>query len=237
MIIRFIESIGDKALNIALSFYNTVAFSFLSIINIITIKNYTKKTKQKFIIQLYRTTLLSLPKFALLAFLLGSIVVSIVIILAGKYNFHLQVGSIIVNFVMNVFSPIFTAFFILNKSKILSKHEDFMDTLIPYVLSSIIGMLSLSMLFATIVLISSYFPLFFFMHMDLQTYKQLIFESIELQDILTLFIKSIIYGFIIMVFSIYGRLQVYNTLHIIRKIIFTIFFIELISLLLKSSLN
>ncbi|MFT5661954.1 MAG: ABC-type transporter Mla maintaining outer membrane lipid asymmetry permease subunit MlaE [Sulfurimonas sp.] len=235
MIVHFIENIGAKVLNITLSFYNIIVFSLLSFLNIATPNNYTFKIKKKLILQLYRTTLFTLSRFSLLAFLLGSIVVGVFIIVAGEYNFHLQIGSLIVNFIVNVFAPVFTAFYILNKSKILLKKKDYESTLIPYALSSLVSTLSLSMLFASIVLTSSYFPIFFFMHMDVDTYKQLVFESIEFQDILTLFIKSILYGLIIVILPIYGRLQSYNTLSIMRRIIFSIFFIELVSLLIQSS--
>ena len=237
MIVHFIENIGARVLNSTLSFYNILIFSLLSFFNMASPSNYTLKVKQKLIVQLYRTTLFTLSRFSLLAFLLGSIVVGVFIIIAGEYNFHLQIGSLIVNFIVNVFAPVFTAFYILNKSKIFLKNKNYECTLISYALSSMVSTLSLSMLFATIVLISSYFPIFFFMHMDVHTYKQLVFESLEFQDILTLAIKSLLYGFIIVIIPIYGRLQSYNSLHIIRRIIFTLFFIELVSLLIKSSLE
>ncbi len=75
MIVHFIENIGAKTLNITLSFYNIIIFFILSFLNIATPNNYTFKVKQKLILQLYRTTLVSLSTFTFLAFLLGSIIV------------------------------------------------------------------------------------------------------------------------------------------------------------------
>ena len=237
MIVHFIENIGAKVFNVTLAFLSVITFSLLSFLNILAPNNYTFKIKKKLTLQLYRTSLYSLSPFSLLAFLLGFIVVGVFIIIAAEYNFHLQIGTLIVNFIVNVFAPVFTAFYILNKSKILSKNEDFENTLIPYALSSVISTFSLSVLFATIILTSSYIPIFFFMHMDLHTYKQLVITSIEVQDIITLSIKSILYGFIIVIIPVYGRLHSSTTLHILRKIIFSVFFIELISLVIKSSLS
>jgi len=237
MVIGFIESIGDKTANIFISTYNIILFSTLSILNIFNPVNYTKTLKTTFVLQLYRTTIAIIPRFSIFSFFFGSVLVSVLIILASKYNLHLEIGSFVINFIINTFATVFSALFVLIKSNILYKKPSVYSNTTPYLLSSVLSTMTLSLYFTFLVLISSFIPLMFFIHIDLHSYKQLIFDSIELLDILTLFTKSILYGLIITIVPIYHKAKSSTLLHIILTTIISIFTIEVLSLILRLYIN
>lgn len=111
--IKLIEKIGDKTLISTKGSLDFLIFVFKSIIYMLTPKTYTKEVRALFIEQIYFSGIKSLPAFLFLALVLGSILILISIIFAIKFNLMEQMGTLLVLFVVNEFSPIFTTLFFI----------------------------------------------------------------------------------------------------------------------------
>lgn len=260
-ILRFIENIGDAALDFLDSIYEALHFSTLCILHLLRAKSYSPATLMVLIKQIYFTAIGVIPLFIFLAFAFGSVFVGVIIVLAAKYNLQSEIGSILVTFVLNEFAPIFTALLVslrsgaainteiavMNVNKELntlrSYDIDLIDYLfLPRIISGIISVTSLSILFAIIMLVSGYIITLFYMHMDLHTYKNLLLNALEFSNFLTLLLKSIAFGFVTMLIPIYSGLKAQNSYTAIPisvmggmvKLFIAIFFIEVTALLLQS---
>ena len=229
MVLRFIENIGDKTINFFSSFYQGLFFSLSVILNICNPKNYDAKTQKNLVTKIYHSSIVIIPHFVSIAFVFGSIIIGTLILLATEYSMQDKIGSIIVTFVLNEFSALFTVLFITLR---FSKTETTQEGVLSSVVSGIVSVLTLSLLFALVMISSGYIFTFFFMGMDLHTYKYLIFNAIEIQNIVVLLVKSTIFGFIATVIPIYSATQNIKKNRNIAKILISIFFIEIISLLI-----
>jgi phospholipid/cholesterol/gamma-HCH transport system permease protein len=122
-------------------------------------------------------------------------------------------------------------------------HIDLIDYLfIPRIISGIISVTSLSALFAIIMLSSGYLFAFFYMGMDLYSYKMLLLNAIEIKDFVILVSKGIAFGFATMVIPIYSGLNAFDSytaipisvLNGMVKLFISLFVIEVLSLLIQS---
>lgn len=256
MILRWTETLGDKVIQKILSLYTGLEFSILCFFHALNPWSYNKEMRESFVRQIYSMSITVIPIFSFIAFLFGSIVLGIVIATASKYNLQMQLGSIIVNFVINDFSPIFTAFFISLRSstlinKQISSHslqdeDNLINTLVlPRLLSGVFSTVTLSVLFSIIMIVSAYVSIYLFTGMDFHSYTQLLLEALEMKNIFILFVKAIAFGFFIMLIPIYNGLLIAKSanakkisfIRIFIKLFFAIFFIEIFSLLFLALLH
>ncbi len=255
-ILSFIEKIGDKTINAFLSFYKILEFSILCLIHILNPRSYNQKMRISLVNQIYHTSITIAPVYSLIAFVFGFVIIGIFISLATKFNLQLQIGSLIVNFVVNEFSPIFTALFISLRSGTLihrklalidlNNEVDLINNIVlPRIISGMLSTLTLSILLSLIMLASGYIFIFFFMGMDIHTYKQLLYDAFNIHNVVILFFKSLALGFITMLIPIYNALHIaqnklsqrISLINTLVKLFFAIFFIEVFSLLLLALLN
>jgi phospholipid/cholesterol/gamma-HCH transport system permease protein len=261
MVLRFLESIGDKTFAFFSSIYEALHFTALCLIHMVQPKSYNPAMRMVLTKQIYFTAVGIIPLFIFMAFLFGSVIVGVVIALATQYNLQSQIGSILISFVMNEFAPFFTALLIslrsgtavnteiavMNVNKELNTLQQYEIDLIDYlflprIISGIISVTSLSVLFAIIMLSSGYVFTLFYMNMDIHTYKNLLINAITFNDLLILVAKSIAFGFVTMLIPIYSGLKTSNSytaipisvLNGMVKLFIAIFFIEVLSLLLQS---
>ena len=261
MILRFIEGIGDKTIKMGSNFFEVIEFISLCFIHMLNPKSYNPAMRMVLTKQIYFTAVGILPIFIMMAIFFGSIIIGVVIVLATTYNLEDNIGSIIIAFVVDEFSPFFTALLIslrsgtainteiavMNVNKELNTLRrykiDLIDYLfLPRIIAGIISVTSLSTLFAIIMLSSGYIFTLFYMDMDLYTYKNLLLASIELKDIVVLISKGIAFGFVIMLIPIYSGLKAgssytaipISVLNGMIKLFIAIFLIEVLSLLLQS---
>jgi len=231
------------------------------LVHLINPKSYNSAMRMVLTKQIYFTAVGIIPLFIMMAFLFGSIIIGVVISLATQYNLQDKIGSIIITFVIDEFSPFFTALLIslrsgtainteiavMNVNKELNTLKtyniDLIDYLfLPRIISGIISVTSLSILFAFIMLSSGYLYTLFFMNMDFHSYKLLLISAIEVKDIVLLLLKSIAFGFVTMLIPIYSGLKTANSytaipisvLNGMVKLFIALFFIEVLSLLLQS---
>jgi len=224
-------------------------------------KSYNPAMRMVLTKQIYFTAVTIVPLFVMMAFIFGSVIIGVVIALATEYNLQDKIGSIIVTFVIDEFSPFFTALLIslrsgtainteiavMNVNKELNTLKQYNINLIDYlflprIISGIISITSLSIIFALIMLSSGYVFTLFYMNMDLHTYKYLLMNAIEVKDLVTLLVKSIAFGFVIMLIPIYSGLKTgsaytaipISVLNGMVKLFIAIFLIEVLSLLIQS---
>jgi len=258
MILKTIESIGEKSINTFSSFYEAIKFTFICLTHMFNPRSYNPAMRVTLVKQTYFTAIGILPLFVMMAILFGSVIVGVVIVLASQYGLSEKIGSILITFVVDEFSPFFTALLIslrsstavnteiavmkVNRELSTLEHYDInlIDYLfLPRIIGGIISVTSLSIIFALIMLSSGYIFVLSYMNMDLFTYKKLLIDAIELKDILLLLIKGIAFGFLTMLIPIYSGLKTANAytaipisvLNGMVKVFIAIFFVEVLSLI------
>lgn len=256
MILKFVETIGDKTIDVFASFYQAFTFAVFCFFHMMSPQSYNETMQKALVHQIYHTSITIIPIFSLIALVFGSIIIGIVISLATNFNLQVGIGSIIVNFVVNEFSPIFTALFIsLRSGTLISKKLALIDitnevdlidnTILPRILSGILSTVTLSILFATIMIMSGYVSVYFFIGMDFHTYEQLLYGALSLDNIFIFFFKTISFGFIVMFIPIYNGISVsknkltkrISLIDTLIKLFFAIFFVEIFALLFVSLLE
>ena len=259
--LKYIESIGDKTITSLHSFFDILRFTSLTLIHLVLPSSYHPAMRMVLVKQIYFTAITLLPLFLTMAFLFGSVIIGIIIILATKFNLLLETGSIITTFVIGEFAPFFTALLISLRSSTAVNTEiavmkvnnelstlesygvDLIDYLfLPRIISGIVSALFLSIVFAVVMILSGYLFVLFYLNMDLYSYIFIIVDALEIKDVMILFIKSIAFGFFTMLIPIYSALQTANfnsaipisVLNGMVKLFITLFFIEVLSLVLQS---
>ena len=261
MIIRFLEGLGQKVIDAVNSIFEALKFTVLCLIHMLRPNSYNAAMRMVLTKQIYFTAIGILPIFIMMAFIFGSVIIGVVIMLAYEYNLQDQIGSIIITFVIDEFSPFFTALLVSIRSSTainteiavmrvnreLNTLREYKISLIDYlflprIISGIISVTSLSVLFALIMLSSGYVFTLYYTNMDLHTYKYILISAIEVQDLIILLSKGIAFGFVTMLIPIYCGLKTaksntaipISVLNGMVKLFITIFFIEVLSLILQS---
>ena len=256
-----IERLGEKTITTFRSLFEIVQFILIVLLHLFNPKCYNSAMRMVLTKQIYFTAIGIIPIFMLMAFLFGSVIIGVVIYLSTEYSLQSEIGSIIVTFVIDEFAPFFTALLISLRSgaavnteiAIMSVNQelntlqeykiDIIDYLfLPRIISGVISVISLSILFALIMLGSGYIFTFLYMHMDFNTYKYLLLNAIDVSDILTLILKSFAFGFVIMLIPIYSGLHTkkdytavpISVLNGMIRLFIAIFFIEVFSLIIQS---
>jgi len=256
----YIEKLGEKIIKMFTSISEIVYFTFHIFLHLLNPKSYNPAMRMVLVKQIYFTAVGVIPIFITMAFLFGSIIIGVVIYLATEYSLQSEIGSIIITFVIDEFAPFFTALLIslrsgaainteiavMNVNRELNTLREYKIDLIDYlflprIISGIVSIISLSILFAIIMLGSGYIFTFLYMNMDFNTYKYLLLDAIELSDIVTLVVKSFAFGFIVMLIPIYSGLKTesrytaipISVLNGMVRLFIALFSIEVLSLIIQ----
>ena len=257
---NFVERIGETTIGLFLSIYEAINFVVVLFFHAINPASYNPAMRKVLTKQIYFTAVGIIPLFISMAVIFGSIIIGVVIYLATEYSLQDEIGSIIITFVVNEFAPFFTALLISLRSGTAINTEialmnvnnelntlrvykiDLIDYLfLPRIISGVISVVSLSMLFAIIMLSSGYVFTLFYMNMDLHTYKYLLLNAIEVSDLFTLLLKSFAFGFVIMVIPIYSGLKTQKSYTAVPisvlsgmvRLFIAVFFVEVVSLIIQ----
>jgi len=176
--------------------------------------------------QIYFTAVQVLPVFIFIAFIFGSIIIGSVILLASELGVLNEIGSILVYFIFNEFSPFFTALLVALRSgaavnsEIALMHVNYeLNALQTYkidpidylflsrILSGVISVTGLAIVFSVIMLVSGYVFSVFFLQMELISYLRILLNAVSLDNILMLLLKSMTFGFFIMLLPIHSGLK------------------------------
>jgi len=259
VLIKFIEGIGNKTIQTISSFYEALKFTFICFFHMLNPSSYNPAMRVVLTKQIYFTAIQIIPLFIIMAVFFGSIIIGVVILLAAEYKLQGEIGSIIITFAVDEFSPFFTALLIslrsgtaINTEIAVMKVNNELNTLnkykinlinylfLPRIIGGVVSVVSLSILFAFIMLGSGYVITLFYMNMDFHTYKYLLINAIEVKDVLTLLFKSIAFGFVVILIPIYSGLKTtksytaipISVLNGMVKLFVAIFLIEVISLII-----
>ena len=238
MLIKFIEGIGEKTIDALSSFYEALKFTFICFFHMLNPRSYNPAMRVVLTKQIYFTAIQIIPLFIVMAVFFG---------------------SIIITFAVDEFSPFFTALLISlrsgtainteiavmkvnNELNTLNEYKiDLIDYLfLPRIIGGVVSVVSLSILFAFIMLGSGYIITLFYMNMDFHTYKYLLINAIEVKDVLTLLFKSIAFGFAVILIPLYSGLKTLKSytaipisvLNGMVKLFIAIFLIEVLSLII-----
>ncbi len=228
--VQFIENIGTIVVNSAVRTYDFLRFLFLFIGQIFSTKSYSKNSREFLIEQIYENSIKHLFSFVFLALFLGSILIVIAISFAKSFGLQEQIGDLLVLFIVNEFSPFFTTlFFILVYT--LSSHEKIQnikkdkqniinEVYVPKLINILFMTPLMALFFASIMMASGYIVSYFYLNIDLLTYKSLIFSSISFENILILLLKGLIFGFISIFVPIYfGHYREKDSLNVTRSVV------------------
>jgi len=222
---KFFEHIGIKTIRLFQDILEVLHFTKLVIIHFFLPSSYHPAMKSVLLKQIYFTVVQILPSFLLIGLFFGSTSVGYVMSLALHYGLRDQIGPIVVGFIFYEFAPLFTALLIALRSGAavnteiavmqvsgeLNSLKKFNIGLIDYLflprlISGMVSSVSLSVLFAMLMLLGGYIFSFLYMDMNLHTYSYLLVNSIELEHLLFLIGKSMAFGFVIMFIPIYNGL-------------------------------
>ncbi len=226
MFFSIVEKLGDNTMTLLLSAKEAVRFVSNCFLHLFSPKSYNPAMRMVLIKQIYFTAVEVIPLFLTMAVIFGSIIIGVVISLSYEYSLQDQIGSILITFAIDEFSPFFTALLIAlrsasavnteisvmkvnNELNTLKEYDiDIIDYLfLPRIISGIISVTSLSILFAIIMLSSGYLYTLFYLGMDLHTYKYLLLDAIEVKDLVIILIKGVAFGFVTMIIPIYSGLK------------------------------
>ncbi len=250
MFLKLLENTGDKTILSFKEGFSFIFFIFESIFNILNPFSYNKTMFKNLILEIYESSIRRFLSFLFLAVVLGSILILIAIIFAMKFNLVEQIGVILISFIVNEFSPIFTTLFFIIvyglsiqekiKFENLEDKKDIANLYNAKLINCIFLVPLMSFLFATLMILSACVVSIFFLDLNLETYKNMIINSITLENIFILLIKSSISSFLTMLVPIFyaNKLRQYNkNINVASSLkIFIIMLIILLSIELASIL-
>jgi len=206
LFLKLLENTGDKTILSFKEGFSFIFFIFESILNILNPFSYNKTMFKNLILEIYESSIRRFLSFLFLAVVLGSILILIAIIFAMKFNLVEQIGVILISFIVNEFSPIFTTLFFIIvyglsiqeriKLENLEDKKDIANLYNAKLINCIFLVPLISFLFATLMILSACVVSIFFLDLNLETYKNMIINSITLENIFILLTKSSISSFL-----------------------------------------
>ena len=237
---------------------------FIFIMNIFAVifkaNSYNASIVGVFTKQIYFTVIKILPLFLLISAFFGFTFVGTLVSLSIEYSLTSEIGSIIVNGVLNEIAPLITILLLALRSSSAMNTEiavmsvsgelkalewynvDIIQYMYaPRVFGMIVSVFILTMIFIFIVILSGYIFLYFFMQMGLDIYLQSIIDSIEVGEIINYILKSFLFGIALSVMPIYYGSEAKDSLASISNAILigmirlfvVIFFIEVFTLAIQ----
>ena len=211
--LKFIENIGDRVIRVILESYDFIFFLFYCLGQFFLIGNYDKKAKDFLLEQIYLSCIKYFVSFIMFALIFGSVIIMVSLSLTLNFNLFDQFGNLLVFFMLNEFTPFFTTLFFVFTYSLATKEridsiKDQRDNIVaqiylPKLFNSIFIFPLMSLLFVTMMLFSGYLFASLYMNLDFVTYNHLIINSIEVKNILILFTKSSLFGFVSVLIPLY----------------------------------
>lgn len=248
--IGLIENIGEKSI----SYFEIVIKFLLFLLKVLwiisNIKNYNTQMRLNIVLQLYASCVKPLFIVLFLALFMGSIIYSLVIFFAIGYGLQENIGNFLISFTVNEFSPLFIASFLVFYygfdiyGKIIDIKQQQENITKEIYISKIIGGLvavpSLSLLFALVMLISGYIVSYFYLDIDIETYQFLVTNSMEIENLFIIILKSLVLGLVSTTLPVYYTMNAeikiskkpQQVISVLGVVFFSFLFIELISLIL-----
>ncbi len=226
-LLKFFENIGNFVFIYIAYIVNFYKFSVICFLNIFNPKSYNPASRKILIEQIFYTSLEILPIFIFLAMIFGVVFMGFVVDLSVKYSMQDYLSNIIVKFIVVEFVPFFMALYISLrtglrvgiKTSIMNVNSEFktLDAykidivnylFTPRVVAGMISFLSLAILFSVIMVLSGYIFIFFSINMDFTRFITSLTEVVTIKDILIFVLKSLFFGFLIIVIPSFAGVKI-----------------------------
>ncbi|MDI9569347.1 MAG: ABC transporter permease [Pseudomonadota bacterium] len=217
----FVENIGGKGLQSALSFKDAMSFSYLILARLFDRRAYNSAVSMVLLNQIYFTAVQILPLFLTAAICLSIAFVGII----GEYLLSIGLfslfGPLLVNFMIAEIAPFATVLLIALRSssainaeiavmkvnKELNTLEVFQIDIINYlflprVIAGIVSVVLLTCLFAVVIVVCGLIYSGFFFNMSARDYIATLLESAGFFDLIAMTVKSAVFGFFIVMIPI-----------------------------------
>ncbi len=254
--VNFLERIGAATVKKFKDYTDSLYFTIQLIMTMLHPKTYSYATVQVLVRQIYFTSIQILPFYLFLAAILGSVVVGAIVLVTINLGIQAQLGSAIVNVLINELAPFLTVIFLALRSGTAITTEiavmnvsgemrslgyfniDMMKYLfVPRVLNGVLSMFLLTTMFSIVALVAGYFYLAIGSKMGLSIYLNSLVEAFGAMDVLVLLLKSLFFGFVVTAIPVYRgnkTLMTYNAVPIavlqgMVKLFVAILFIEVLS--------
>jgi phospholipid/cholesterol/gamma-HCH transport system permease protein len=252
----FFESIGIATHKRLSEIFDSLRFTWIIFKNIFDPKSYSIASVEVLVKQIYFTSIQILPFYIFLSMVVGSVIIGLIFSISLSLNMQDQIGSIIVNVLINEIGPLLTVLLLALRSGTAMtteiavmnvSHE--MDSLkffninpvkylfVPRIINGVVSMLLLSSTFIFISLIAGYMFLALVLQMGLSLYIHTLVEAFSVFDLIILLVKSMLFGYVIAAIPVYRGnkpLKRYNEVPIavlqgMVKLFIAILFVEVLS--------
>jgi phospholipid/cholesterol/gamma-HCH transport system permease protein len=257
----FLENIGQQAVRIFKSVSGIIFFAEDILFRIFKRSTYTSAMRTLLIDQIYFTSVQILPVFLSVSIVLGSLLVGIIFYQLKEMGLTQYFGDVLMNFIVNEFSPFITVIWITLRSgsaigtematmkvnKEIKTLETFhIDVanylLVPRIINGVISLVLMSSLFSIVLLGAGILCSRMIFGIGMDVYSNILLSSADFSDIIISLGKSAIFGFFITLIPIRFGLQASHELTSIPIVVSrgmvnvfaAIMTIEVLSLIAKS---
>jgi phospholipid/cholesterol/gamma-HCH transport system permease protein len=256
----FLENIGRLAIKFIKSFTDIICFAGKVLFRIFNRNTYNSAMRTVLLDQIYFTSVQILPIFLIVSIIIGSLLIGVIFLQLKQLGLTQYFGHLLMGFIVTEFSPFITVLLItlrscsaINTEMAVMKvnkemnaleafHIDVINyLLVPRVINGVISIVLLSTLFSVVLLGSGilFSRLIFGMSMD--AYANILLNSANFSDIVIALLKSIVFGFFIILIPIRFGLQASHELTSIPIVVSrgmvnvfaAILTIEVLSLIIK----
>jgi len=221
-----LENIGRAVIRLIKSFTDIIYFAWKILIRIFNCNTYTSAMRTVLTDQIYFTSVQILPIFLIVSIVFGSLLIGVLFLQLKQLGLTQYIGHVLMGFIVTEFSPFITVLLITLRSgsainteiavmkvnKEMSALEAFrIDAinylLVPRVINGVISIVLLSTLFSVTLLGSGLLFSNLIFGMNIDAYATVLLNSASFSDIVVALLKSVVFGFFIILIPIRFGLQ------------------------------
>ncbi len=255
-----LENIGSAVIKLIKSFTDIINFAWKILIRIFNRNTYTSAMRTVLIDQIYFTSVQILPIFLITSIAFGSLLIGVLFLQLKQLGLTQYFGHVLMGLIVTEFSPFVTVLLITLRSgsainteiavmkvnKEMSALEAFrIDVInylmVPRVINGVISIVLLSTLFSVVLLGSGILFSGLIFGMSIDAYSNVLLNSANFSDIVIALLKSVVFGFFIILIPVRFGLQASHELTSIPIVVSrgmvnvfaAILTIEVLSLIIK----
>jgi len=216
-----LENIGRLAIKFIKSFADIIYFSWEILFRIFNRSTYTSAMRTVLVDQIYFTSVQILPVFLMVSIIVGSLLIGVIFLQLKQLGLSQYFGHVLMGFIVTEFSPFITVLLItlrscsaINTEMAVMKvnkemraleafHIDVINyLLVPRVINGVISIVLLSTFFSIVLLGSGLLFSRIIFGMSMDAYANILLNSANFSDIVIALLKSVVFGFFIMLIPI-----------------------------------
>lgn len=255
-----VENIGRSVIKFINSFIDIIYFAGKILFRIFNRKTYTSAMRTVLIDQIYFTSVQILPIFLIVSIAFGSLLIGVLFLQLKQLDLTQYFGHILMGVIVTEISPLITVLLITLRSGSaintemavmkVNKEMNALETfriditnylLVPRVINGVISIVLLSTLFSVALLGSGILFSRLIFGMNIDAYSNVLLNSASFADISIALLKSVVFGFFIILIPIRFGLQASHELTSIPVVVArgmvnvfaAVITIEVLSLIIK----